>query len=297
MKVQLSIVCLITALCLQALGDDKQIAESARLLLHDAAAKPFPEFARITKATVLHELPPPGFEKSSVLMTSIRNLLWERISTLDLTVTESNKQEQLANLTALCELRAWLLKHSSYSNLVLAAFVDESVSIATLAALSQGIISADEAGGICSPLAPRIPAKLIYDIVRRYVPNSRSLEQFSRTPPQDRAGSLIDLAEELSNERNELLDTRPIMLMSSIRPASLMLYAAEASGTSHMATELVAYASKGGNLNADAVAFRADVSKRSPDIIGKVDPGSLVKLDAAMFAALMENVREWTSKH
>ena len=61
--------------------------------------------------------------------------------------------------------------------------------------------------------------------------------------------------------------------MSGTRPASLMLHAAEASGTSHMATELIAYASKGGNLNADYVAFRADVPKRSPEIIGKLDPG------------------------
>ena len=102
MKARLSILCLITALCLQALGDDKQVTELARPLL-DAAAKPFPEFARITTGHLYFlNSRRPALRKSSLVMTSVRDLLWKCMSTLDLTMTESNKQEQLENLTALC---------------------------------------------------------------------------------------------------------------------------------------------------------------------------------------------------
>jgi hypothetical protein len=63
-----------------------------------------------------------------------------------------------------------------------------------------------------------------------------------------------------------------------------------------MAVGLIDYVTKGGDLNADESAFRSDIAKRSPEIIDKADPGSQIKINAAMYAALRENVLEWRSK-
>lgn len=295
MKMLSLILSLLLLLRTNSIAQNSDAQQSVQQVL-DGSTKPFPEFARRLASITLPPLPSPGSKGSDEIMSDVRDILWKRMRALDLSSDASNKKELLDTLGALCKIRKWLLKHAAYTNIVFTSYIDSTVSMAVLSALSKGSISADEARKICMELTPRTSAIFVLDAVQPCAPNSEALTKFKQRIRSNEVVSLFDLANNLGHEKKELLDTRLPSLLSDVHPASLVQHAVEGVMISFAASGLIDYAGKGGNLNANMSVFEADFAKRTPELIGIIEPVSQTELSAAMYSALLENVREWKPK-
>lgn len=263
----------------------------------NASSKAFNDFALIALSTKLPALPAPGVDSPNQGMAQFRNVLCKRISGVQWKIDVSHKDESLNTLSILCRLRAWLLRETGYTNTVLASYIEENVAMAVLSALETGGISVPEAKKLSAELQPRISTNAILQAVESSVAGSDAIARFKHAVAMNEPGSLLSLADDLSKERDELPDGRFNSLLADVHPASFVLNAAETALTSYLATCLIDYASKGGDIHLEDKAFRSDLAQRMPEIIGVIEPVSRIKLKASMFAAVLENVREWTSKH
>jgi len=262
-----------------------------------ASNKSFNDFALITLTTKLPALPAPRVDSPNQRMAQLRNVLCKRISGVKWKIDVSNKNESLNTLSILCRLRTWLLRETGYTNTVLASYIEENVAMAVLSALETGGLSVAEAKKLSAELMPRTSTNVILLAVQSSVAGSDAITRFKRAIAMNETGSLLGLADDLSKERAELPDGRLSSLLTDVRPASLVLNAAETALTSYLTVCLIDYASKGGDIHLEDKAFRADLAQRMPEIIGIIEPVSRIKLEASMFAAVIENAREWTSKH
>lgn len=212
MKILMSVLFVNLTICNCMFADDAVIEASASLIF-EASDKPFHEFSQVLQASQLPALPSPGMDADSPTMAKVRDLLWNRVSTLNMEVTDEDGKSRIDYCKELSDVRSWLLERRSYSNLVIASFIDEVLSTSVLSSLVDGRITVDEANQIIELLEPRVTASVIIDVANGCASNSPALIEFRRRLSMGEGGSLIDLSETVANERDELIDTRPAILM------------------------------------------------------------------------------------
>jgi hypothetical protein len=261
----------------------------------EASGKSFPDFVSATTAIEVPPLPLPKNTGAASPIDVVSAIVWKRLSTVDVVVTPANKAEKLEVLQSMGKLRAWLLKHDAYANLFFAAYIEESVSMSTLAALSDGNINVEEAKQLVASLAPNVTMDAMIAAVQRCAPQSSVLRQIKDAGAGKAA--LLTISDRLAGELNEQVDTRITNLTEQERPASLAFYVALSSSTTRMAAILIDLAAKGGDLNLLEGKVAGEIKRLMPEVIGNVDPASGMKIEAAMFGGLMQNVRKWKSRH
>lgn len=261
----------------------------------EASGKPLPDFVSAATAIEVPPLPLPKNTGAASPIEVVSAIVWKRLSTVDVVVTPANKAEKLEVLQSMGKLRAWLLKHDAYANLFFAAYIEESVSMSTLAALSDGNINVEEAKQLVASLAPNVTMDAMIAAVQRCAPQSSVLRQIKDAGAGKAA--LLTISDRLAGELNEQVDTRITNLTEQERPASLAFYVALSSSTTRMAAILIDLAAKGGDLNLLEGKVAGEIKRLMPEVIGNIDPASGMKIEAAMFGGLMQNVRKWKSRH
>jgi len=260
-----------------------------------ASGKSFPDFVSAATAVEIPPLPLPKGGIAASPIDAVSTLVWKRLSTVDVVVNPANKPEKLEVMQSMGKLRAWLLKHDAYANLFFAAYIEETVSMSTLAALSDGKITVGEARRLVAALAPSVTLDAMLAAAQRCAPQSTVLRQIRDAGASSAA--LLTISDRLAGEFNEQVDTRISNLTEQERPASLAFYVALSSSTTRMAAILIDLAAKGGDLNLLDGKVAGEIKRLMPDVIGNVDPASGMKIEAAMFGGLMQNVRKWKSRH
>ena len=275
---------------------DEPTVETSLKEIMAVAEQPMEKFVATIIATNLPALPEPGSTTSAPGLTKVRDVIWKRISDFDFKRSGKAKEQWLVNFKALCRLRQWLNKTPAYSNLAISSRLDVTLSTAVIAELASAEIQISEAKQILEMLPRELTAGKIISVARQLAPESARLTSFQEKLSENKSTSLVELAVWISGERNELIDGRLNSLMAGVHLASMIDSFTEASGTIHLAQGLIAYAEKGGNLNAESSEFLKGFTHQMPEWVGKKDPVVLMKLDARMYEAVLENAREWTSK-
>ena len=292
MKHFLLLIWMTSAICEAA--ENAVTNELVRPIL-EASGKSFPDFVSATTVVEIPPLPLPKIGGTSSPIDAVSALVWKQISTVDVAVGPAQKTEKLEVMKSMGKFRAWLLKDNAYANLFFAAFIEETVSMSTLAALSEGKITVEDARQLMAALAPPIASKALIEAMQRCVPQSTALSQIKEVEADNVA--LLTISNRLANELEEEIDTRPAKLTEQERPASLAFHVALASSTTRMAAMLVELAGKGGDLNLIDGKVAEEIERLMPEVVGIVDPASGMKIEAAMFGGLMHNVRKWKSRH
>lgn len=291
-KLLFSIIWLALAICGGA--QDVVTAELARPIL-DASKKPFPALIKVVVEVPFPPLLLPKSGASSNAIATVSDLLWKRLTALALVVNETNKPEKLETMQAMCLLRDWLLKQDAYTNLLFASYVEHTVSMSILSALSDKFITVDEASQVMGRMKKSVTVSAILTAVERSAPNSTTLRQLKES--KDETITIRAVSWRLKQESHELLDTRLKKLIEKERLASLVEYVWFTSSANHLTSLLIEYVAKGGDMNLPYEQLMADVNRLVPEVVGKIDPASGLEIEAAMFGALMQVVREWKSEH
>jgi hypothetical protein len=260
-----------------------------------AADKPFPDFVVAATSVEIPSLPLPKGGEAASAIDAVSALVWKRLSMVNVVVSPANKAEKLEVMQSMGKLRVWLRKHNAYANLFFAAYIEEAVSMSTLAALSDGKITVGEARQLMASLEPAVTSDAMLAAAQRCAPKSVVLGQIRNAGASNTA--LLTIADRLAGELNERLDMRITNLIEQERPASLAFYVALSSSTTRMAAILIELASKGGDLNLLDGKVADEIKRLMPEVIGNIDPASGMKIEAAMFGGLMQNVRKWKSRH
>jgi len=281
--------------CKITIGQGVDLNQTINVVL-DARCKPFCDFTRIVTSTTLPPIPAPGDELAEKRFADLRELMWRRISGVNICINGNNKKETLEAIAELKKIRKWLLKNPDYTNLILSFYIDENVSLAVIAAVSSDCISSAEGRDINLELSQgALPASVLH-VADRFSPNSSALGNYKHANNLNRPESLFELADLLSQESGELIDARPAVLLTHTYPASLIMYSSQAAGVAYMTRVLMDYAIKGGDLNGDEKSFRSDFPKRMPELAGTIEPFSHMKVQVGMYVALLENVRRRKSR-
>ncbi len=273
-----------------------QSAPSADVIqpILQAANLPFTDF--VTRVVPVQPMqlvrPVPNAAASPVF--SVSDLLWRRITALDLVAGGNNKLETIRLWESLCQLRLWILKADAYANVLFAAYIEDSISMATLASISSGAITSAEAKQVLQGIGPAISTASLLAVIDSIVPNSVVVSNFKRERAEKQ--SLLGLAYNLSKEFHELEDTRLPKLLASERPASLIRFAASSTIGRELALTLIEYAARGGDLNLSQMELVANVKKLIPDLVGKPVPNEAVEVEALSLAFVMDAVRERSTK-
>lgn len=292
MKRNLSI--LIALLASASCCDAQTVVNPALVRILEASEKPFPDFVKTFIAAPLPALPLPSSDTSSPTLV-VSQLLWKRLASLDVVITKGNKTEALEALESMCALREGLLKRAAYTNLLFSSYVEETVSMSVLAALSDKLISVDEARQLMNQMKKAVALSEVVAVIEMVTPQSATVKKIKEAKAE--SPSLLDVSNRLSNELHELVDTRLSKLIERERLASLVFFVAFTSTTNDFAKALIEYESKGGELNKNPGDLASDVKRLLPEVIGKTDRASGLEIDAAMIAGLMDNVRKWKARH
>lgn len=274
---------------------DKAAAAELLSPIMEASEKSFLDFVRAAIALKTPPLPLPPKPGNGLSAEAVSTLVWKRISSVDLLVTPENKAEKLELLQAMGSLRAWILAQNFYANLFYAAYIQDAVSMAMLSALSNGDITIAEAKQVLANLRPAVSSSAMLEVAQQCVPESAALKKIS-----DRGAAsitILTIAEKLEKELNEHLDMRVTNLIEQERPASLAFYVALSSSTTYLAALLVDLAAKEGDPNLLNGKVADSIKQMMPEVIGSVDPATGMKIEAAMFGGLMQNVRKWKTRH
>lgn len=278
-----------TAIAFLARCEASQGATSAQSIL-DSAAKPFVEFAQVVVTSPPQVLPAPGFDQGDPGLIAVRDLLWHRLRDLDYRINATNKHQYLQQFSSLAAIHSWLLKRDAYSNLAIASFIDDTLANALIFGLIEARISTDEARTVSDALQPRVTANAIMSAVSTAAPEVEGLMKQLET---DEFATIFSIMEDLAERRGEGLSRD---YADSLRPATLIFIAANASFANQCTRDLISYVEKGGSLNVLESAFVDDFRKRSPECIGKRDPATRVQVDEANYAGALQLAREWGNK-
>lgn len=265
---------------------------SATLPIFESASKPFPEFVEVVRGVVLSELPSPSDGQADETLIRVRDLIWQRVRGVDLTIAVANKVERLGDFGALCALRGWLLKHNAYSNVVLASHIELAVSGSVLAANARRVISVEEAKSIMDLMMPRSDAHGILAAVKKFAPGATPVLEYEKRLASG-SGSLDGLAGKLAKESGEVLIVHTDKLIKSLRPAPALYGMILSSGYHSIAEDLLEYASRGGDLAADYKGIDAGIKRLAPDLIGKLDPVLGAKRDIGTYQGVVEIIQTW----
>ncbi len=260
----------------------------------EASNAPFADFVDVVLQVPTPTLALPKSNASIQPIEALSNLLWQRLLALDLIVTKTNKLETLRTMNAMCSLRDWLLKQDAYTNLLIASYVQDVLSQATLSALAEEAITVDEARQVVQGMSTPVTMKVILAVVEVAAPKSATLNEF-KTEKSGKS-SFMQLSWQLSQELGELADTRLSSLLEAEKPASLVRYVASGAIGNRFAEILTEYVARGGSLNLPRMQLAAEVRKLVPDLIGKDSLADGVEIEAASLALKMDMVREWRSK-
>lgn len=262
----------------------------------ETSTKSFSEFVDVV---VQVPLPPLTLPKSNGPMQPIDNVssqIWKRVSGVDFDVTKENKRESLQTLKSLGILRDWLLLKDAYPNLLFATFIEREVAISTLDGLSKKVITVTEAEQVLAGLAKEPTAKSVLAMLERHTPESSTLIEIKASKNDTIA--IRDLAWRLSKEEHrDPLDLSLSDMLENVQLSTLTQYIGNSSTISHFTKLLVKYTAKGGDINQPYEQLTADVERLMPEAIGMEDPGSGAKIEAAMFSALMETIRNRKLRH
>lgn len=276
--------------CVQA--QNAVTAETVKPVI-EAADKPFTEFALALRSTRLPGLPLPTSMSADRHLLSVSQLLWRQLSDVNTVASVANKASVLSSLEAMCGIHSWLLDGRSYANLLFAARIEETVCLSTLSALADSKITIDEALSLLQHLGRPIQLREIVEVIEVAVPNSKAVAQVKKNGMES---SILDLSNLLAEESPELIDGRITTLIESERLASIVFYITLTSTTRHFSDALVEFASKGGQLNRPQDDLIEQIKVLMPEVIGKTNQSTGIKVNAAMLAALMDNVRKWKAK-
>lgn len=262
----------------------------------DASDKPFISFVDATIQVALPPLPPPGDKLSDPKLSQVRDLLWSRISLVDLNVNPANKKELVDMLTAMCSLRGWLLQHPVYSNLALTFKIDETAPFAVLAGLINGSITVEDAKRIMDSLNKNPPIDTLLLAAEGGVLKSKAIAEFKQKAGSE---SLSELSGELAEEQGEevLFSDDPENYLKQIDPAVFIFHAAGSYYFRYTAELLVEYISRGGNVNLEGNDLKSDLEEKIPGIEGLTLPGSGDKLDWHKMEYLIKISRKWAATH
>lgn len=260
----------------------------------EASRKPFSDFVSAASAVEIPPLPLPKSGEAATPIDAVSALVWERLSAVDVVVKSANKTEKLEAMQAMGKLRGWLLKHDAYANLVFVAYIEDTVTMSTLSALAQGTIAPDEARSVLALLAPDITVNSMLSVIQQTVPQSKALEQI-RSADAAKV-TLLTVSSALDGELHEQGVRVPANLAEQERPASLAFCVALSTSSKRLASLLIEYAAKGGNLNLPSEALAKEITRLTPKAIGTIDPASGLKIEAMMFGGVMENAAEWKSR-
>lgn len=267
-------------------------AESVKAVI-EAADKPFTEFAAALRSTRLPGLPLPTSTSADRHLSSVSQLLWRQLSDVDTVASVTNKASVVSSLEAMCGIHSWLLDGRSYANLLFAARIEETVCLSTLSALADSQITIDESRSLLRHLGRPIQLSEIVEVIEAAVPNSKAVAQVKKDGMKS---SILDLSNRLAEESPELIDGRIAKLMEGDRLASLVFYITLTSTTRRFSDALVEFASKGGQLTRPQDELIEQIKNLTPEVIGKTDQSTGIKVNAAMLASLMDNVRKWKTK-
>lgn len=268
-----------------------------------ASEKPFPEFVDTTIKVTVPYLPLPAAARHDQPLVEVSNLLWKRLRALDLDVNLSDKKDKIHMLHAMLVLREWLLTHDDYTSLLFAAYIDKNVSFAVIAALCDKVFTAEEAMPLLGGVTKSISKESILAFANRsgfdaakQAATVRNVKRGEVKRDKVDLVNLHDIAEILSKELDELLDTRIEKLIEKERPASLILYSWHVLHVHYLASNLVEYAAKGGDLSLRREKLAEEFAKVLRGVVGQTVPATGVKIEAEMFSALTEDVREWKAE-
>lgn len=267
-------------------------AEAVKAVI-EAADKPFTEFAAALRSTRLPGLPLPTSTSADRHLSRVSQLLWRQLSDVDTVASVTNKASVVSSLEAMCGIHSWLLDSRSYANLLFAARIEETVCLSTLSALADSQITIDESRSLLRHLGRPIQLSEIVEVIEAAVPNSKAVAQVKKDGMKS---SILDLSNRLAEESPELIDGRIAKLMEGDRLASLVFYITLTSTTRRFSDALVEFASKGGQLTRPQDELIEQIKNLTPEVIGKTDQSTGIKVNAAMLASLMDNVRKWKTK-
>jgi DNA polymerase III gamma/tau subunit len=131
-------------------------------------------------------------------------------------------------------------------------------------------------------------------VVQQTVPQSKALEQFNKMGATN--VTLLRIWDMLDQEFHERGVRTIKNLAEQERPASLAFCVALTSSSKRMASFLIEYAAKGGNLNLPNEKLEKEIKRLTPEAIDIIDPASGLKIEPIMFGGVMENVAEWKSR-
>ena len=294
---RLSIYASILWCAMSMFASAEDVAGLVRPIL-DASQEPFVVFARRTVEISLPLFPSPAQAEANPQLNEVSMLLWKRLSAIDLHITVEKRKEKMEVIKAMCSLHKWLMQREGYTNLVLAAYIQEIVSKALLAAVAEGSATIDDAlnVGVLLEQAPSI--ETIISIVEHMAPKSKVLLDYREATRTARPGTTSICVAALSflQERHETPAADPDSLLTRERPASLLCYAVNISGGQLLSTKLlIDYARKGGNLRLPREDLVKDIRQRAPEIADTIVPGyGVIQVDS--LAIVMERAREWNAK-
>ena len=261
----------------------------------EASGKAFPDFVRTSIAVEIPPLLLPKNDGPALSIDAVSSLVWRQLSTVDVAVNSANKAEKMEVIQAMGRLRVWLLKNDAYANLLFVAHIEETVSMSILAALSDGKITVGEARQLMASLAPALTSEKVIATLQRCAPQSVVLRQIKDAGAS--GISLLTISDRLAGELSERQNMTIASLIEQEHPASLAFYVALSSSTGRMAAILIDLVDKGGDLNLSDGKVAGEITRLMPEVVDNIDPATGMKMEAAMFDGLMQNVRKWKSRH
>lgn len=234
-----------------------------------AVSRPLFEFCQTVTSAPPVALPSPGAGQAP--NQQIADMIWNRL--VSHSFEWKQEQSDNADLYGLKSLHEWLVDKPSYTNLVLAAFIEEMMARAVVRGVAENHLEPSKALQIIGDLrAKTTNFKSVLEIVSDEVPGSQALLELQSLQERGELMDLVWASDKLATELGESSPCRPEELRKEIRLAGFMAYLARAGSWSLGAEGLLVYASKGGNLNEDANKLRTEIKQMIPEFFEKKNP-------------------------